>query len=388
MTYDFETLVPAIDAESPMRSKLRTGGFPDEMIDYGVAEMKFKLFPEMKSAILGVTESEILGYVAADQSYYDAVCGWMKRRHGWDVLPEEIYQTYGVVESIGICIRAVTAPGDNILIQSPVYNPFAAQIRSNGRNVIENELVFKNGRYEIDFSDFEEKAKKVSMFILCSPHNPVGRVWTREELSRISEICLNNGVTVLSDEIHSDIVYRGKHTPFAVLSEKASENCIVCTAPSKTFNIPGLITSNTIIKNKSLREACIEERDLSIGHFINPIGTAACRAAYLSGDEWVDELCSYIAENASVMKARLAEKVPGAVMADMEGTYLAWIDLGFTGLFGDELEHFIKKEALLPVNMGAVYGGDSSGFIRVNIGCPRRYVEAFVDKLAEALSRL
>lgn len=386
MSYDFETMVPAFGDDSPMRRNLRAGGFAEDVIDYGVAEMKFPLFPDMKKAIIDLVSKDVLGYSAGTKEYFEAVCKWMETRHEWHTEPQWISQTYGVVEAIGIAIRAFTNPGDKILIQNPVYNPFTSQIETNGRIVIDNPLVFINGRYEIDFADFELKAKQADMFILCSPHNPVGRVWTKEDLQKMAEICVENNVLVLSDEIHSDIVFEGIHTAYGAINEKAADNCIVCTAPSKTFNIPGLITSNIIIKNEELRNAFIKERDTSIGHYINPIGCAACRAAYEKGAAWVDEMCAYIKGNTELLEKLLAEKVPQAKMAKMDGTYIAWIDLNFLGLEEKEFEQFITKTAGLPVNMGARYGKAGEGFIRVNIGCPRRYVKQFADILSKAIN--
>lgn len=385
MAYDFETLVPAIDADSPMRRQLKAGNYPDDVIDYGIAEMKFPLFSKVSDGIVDLLKNGVLGYSAGNDEFYAAVCSWMKKRHNWDILPEYINQTYGVVQAIGISIKAFTNPGDGILIQTPVYNPFSMQIESNGRTIVRNPLKFVNGRYEIDFADFEEKVKQVKMFIICSPHNPVGRVWTKEELKKMADICLANNVLVLSDEIHSDLVFGAEHTVFATISEEMSENCIVCTAPSKTFNIPGLITSNIIIKNEELRNKFVAERNKCISHYVNPVGCTACRCAYETGEEWVDELCQYIKGNYLTLKKLLQEKVPGAVLTEMEGTYLAWIDMSFLGYDYDTLVKFFKEEACLPVNMGYTYGEEGKSFVRVNIGCPRRYVEDFVNRLEKAI---
>ena len=386
MAYDFETLLPAINDDSPMRRQLKAGGFPDDVIDYGVAEMKFQLLDDVKKSIVGLVENGVLGYSAGDDRYDAAVKSWMKSRHGWDVESQWITQTYGIVQAIGISIRALTNPGDKILIQTPVYNPFAAQIKSNGRTVVENPLTYTGSRYEIDFDDFEKKIKDVKMFILCSPHNPVCRVWSKEELSKMASLCAEKGVVVVSDEIHNDLVYGREHTVFATVSQEAADISIICTSPSKTFNIPGLTLSNIIIKNEDLRAKFKAQAELTVGHFVNPVGARACTSAYEHGAAWVDELCSYLEGNYETMKKLLAEKVPGAVLTEMEGTYLAWIDMSFLGYDYDRLEKFITKEALLPVNMGLRYGDSAANHIRVNIGCPRRYVEDFVDRLAKAVN--
>ncbi|MGN1001986.1 MAG: MalY/PatB family protein, partial [Oscillospiraceae bacterium] len=218
--------------------------------------------------------------------------------------------------------------------------------------------------------------------------NPVGRVWTREELSRVSAICCRHGVVVVSDEIHNDLVYGGTHTIFAAVSPEAEQNCVVCTAPSKSFNIPGLITSNIFVPNASLRERFRRETETNMGHFLNPTGIAAGTAAYEQGGPWLDELCAYLKENAELFRALVAEKLPRAWVPKMEGTYLAWLDLGYLGLSDGELEELVVKKAQLLVNMGVTYGAAGSGFVRVNIGCPRRYVRAFVERLARVVDEL
>jgi len=387
MAYDFETLVPEIDAHSPMRKLLDENGIPSDRIDYGVAEMKFKLFPGIEEAVIETARKNVLGYSAADEAYYEAFTGWMKRRHGLDIKSEYVKQTYGIVVAIGICIRAFTEPGDNILIQSPVYHPFGINIKRNGRNIADNTLIRNGNTYEIDFEDFEEKAKISKMFILCSPHNPIGRVWTKEELHRMVDICLKHNVIIVTDEIHNDIVFGREHTVLPLAHEKAYDNCVLCTAPSKTFNIPGLITSNIIIKNEELRKKFEEESDRTICHYTNPIGAAAATAAFKDGDAWVDELCKYIKGNYEFLESYLKEQLPEAYMIKMEGTYLAWINLSFLGLNDDDLKAFLTKKCGLNVNMGYTFGESGDGFIRVNIGCPRRYVKEFVDVIKAAAEK-
>ena len=385
MKYDFETLVPGIDEESPMRRRLDAGGYPQSCICYGVAEMKFPLFPDMAEAAKRVIDLGHLGYSAGYEEYYNAVSGWMQRRHKWSVKPEEMIQTYGIVQAIGVAIRAYTKPGDGVLIQTPVYNPFEGQIKLNGRQVVENKLYFENGKYHIDFTDFETKAadENTKLFVLCSPHNPAGRVWTRDELERMAEICLKYGVLVVSDEIHFDIVYGGIHTVYATISEKAAENSVVCTAPSKTFNVPGLITSNIIIKNEKLRNKFREE--LRHGcEFFNPVGIAACRAAYETGDTWVDEMREYIGGNMKLFADIVRDKLPQAVVTDVEGTYLAWVDLGYLGISDEVLMDRIKGAGLC-ANPGYIYGEGGKGHIRLNLGCPRKYVEKAAELLLKAV---
>lgn len=388
MVYDFETLVPAVGLDAPMYRNLKAKGICDEdSVCYGVAEMKFKLLPEIQSAINKVVSDGTLGYSGADDKYNKAVCKWMKERHGFIVEPCDMVQSYGVVTALGVAIRAYTNEGDGIIIQTPVYNPFKDQILKNNRVVLENPLKKSGESYEIDFDDFEKKAacENTKMFILCSPHNPVGRVWNEWELKKISEICLKNNVLVVSDEIHSDITFKKKHITYAKISENAEQNSVICTAPSKTFNIPGLLTSNIIIKNHKLKERFEKQAEISFGHYINPIGAAAAAAAYEYGGAWVDELCGYIAENSLYLKKLLNDKIPDAVMTDMEGTYLAWIDFSFLGLNEKELHDFFIKDCRLNVNFGKMYGENGKGHIRMNIGCPRRYIDIAVDKIASKI---
>ncbi len=388
MSYDFETLFPPMGHH--FWNAIAERGITDpSVISYGVAEMKFPLCPAVKEALHDCAESGYFGYFG-DTTYSNTVCDFYARRHGWEAKPEWVIQTYGVVLAFSMAIRALTAPGDGVIIQSPVYTPFFNEIRANGREVIDNALMRRGNRYEIDFDDLERKAAdpKATMMILCSPHNPVGRVWSLEELRRISEICLRNGVIVVSDEIHNDLVYGGEHHVFATVSPEAEQNCIICTAPSKSFNIPGLITSNVFVPNDDLREKFKAEVSRCLGHFLNITGVAAATAAYKKGTEWLDNLIDYIRCNAETFYALVQEKLPQAWTPKMEGTYLAWLDLGFLGMDDKELERFLIEKAGLFVNMGNMYGEAGKGFIRINIGCPRRYVVEAVDRLAKAVKEL
>lgn len=390
MTYDFESLTPARGACPHVWDYIKSRGIADpEAISYAVAEMKFPLAPEISSALHRCVDTGYLGY-GSPSDHSETVCTFMNRRHGWDPRPEWLIQTYGVVLAISVAIRAFTEEGDGIIIQTPVYNPFFEKVLENRRVVLDDPLIRRGDRYEMDFEDLARKAAEpgTKMMILCSPHNPVGRVWTREELARVSEICARNGVIVVSDEIHHDLVYGREHTVFAAVSEEAEQNCVVCTAPSKSFNIPGLITSNIFIPNGDLRERFRREANLCMGHFLNPMGIAASTAAYESCGPWLDELCAYLEENAACFRSLVAERLPKAWTPKMEGTYLAWLDLGYLGLSDRELEELVIRKAQLLVNMGVTYGNSGSGFVRVNIGCPRRYIKAFVGRLAEAIEGL
>lgn len=387
MKYDFETLSPAHGHH--FWNALKEKGITGDVISYGVAEMKFPLCPEVKQALRDCAELGYFGYYG-DANYSKVVCDFMARRHGWQAKPEWVVQTYGVVLAISMAIRAFTQPGDGVIIQTPVYTPFFNEIKGNGRVILENPLVRVGDRYEIDFADLERKAAEPNtrMMILCSPHNPVGRVWSREELQRVSEICLRHGVLVVSDEIHNDLVYAGEHSVYASISPEAEQNCIVCTAPSKTFNVPGLVTSNIFVPNDQLREGFKAEVSRCIGHFLNITGPAAGTAAYEKGEAWLSELLDYLKGNAETFYSLVHEKLPRAWTPRMEGTYLAWLDLSYLGMEDDELERFLADKAGLLCNMGNMYGEAGKGCIRVNIGCPRRYVVDAVERLAKAVSQL
>ena len=388
MKYDFETLAP--ERSHHFWNALAEKGITDPgIISYGVAEMKFPLCPEIKKGLLDCVDYGYFGYYG-DMKYSDTVCRFYERRHGFNAKSDWLVQTYGVVLAFAMAIRCFAKPGDGVIIQTPVYTPFFNEIEGNDRVIIENRLIKGESRYEMDFEDLERCAAdpNAKMMILCSPHNPVGRVWSREELQKVSEICLKHNVLVVSDEIHNDLVYEGQHTIYATLSPEAEQNCIVCTAPSKTFNVPGLITSNVFIPNNELRAAFSREVSRCMGHFLNITGTAASTAAYEHGDEWLGEALEYIKGNAETFRALVLEKLPKAWTPKMEGTYLAWLDLSFLGMSDEELEKFLVEKAQILCNAGTMYGKAGSGFIRINIGCPRRYVVDAVERIAKAVNEL
>lgn len=390
MKYNFDQVFPAPGTNAPMHKKLARMGITGDTVCYGTAEMKFNMLPEIKEAVAAKAMSGYLGYSTDNEAYMPALQRWMKVRHNWEIEPEEVINTHGVVTSIGISVRAFTKPGDGVIVQPPVYDHFASEVVANGRTVVENPLVRTEDKYVIDFDDFEAKAKlpNVKMFVMCSPHNPACRVWTKEELARIAKICAENGVVVISDEIHNDIVYEGEHTIFALVSPEAEQNCVVCTAPSKTFNVPAFALSNIIIKNPELRAKFKEEADRSAGHYMNTLGMAGAAAAFTLGDEWVDEMNQYVRGNGINLRGYLDEYMPQVWMPKMEGTYLAWLDFSFLGMTDEELEKFFKETVKLSVNCGKRYGTGGSQFIRVNIACPDKYVRDFVVKTAEAIKSI
>ena len=307
-------------------------------------------------------------------------------------------KTPGVVFALGAAVKAFTDPGDAILIQNPVYYPFTNIIRDNDRRVVDNTLIYEkmtgqrgdNG-YRIDFEDFERKIEQehIKLFILCNPHNPVGRVWTREELQQLGEICLRHHVIVVSDEIHNDFVYPGfEHTVFANVDPRFAEFTVTCTAPSKTFNLAGLQISNIFISNETLREAFQKEIDRTGYDEPNALGTVACEAAYRGGQEWLDQLRAYLLENLNFLRAYLQEKLPQIHLVEPEGTYLVWLDCSELGISGKELDQFIVEKAGLWLDGGAMFGPSGADFQRVNIACPRATLELALDKLKAAVDNL
>ena len=355
-----------------------------------VADMDFKAPPEVSQALARVARHGVFGYTDADQSYERAACEWMRHNFGWAAKPDWNVRTPGVVFALAAAVRGLTDEGDAVLIQQPAYYPFMDVVNVNNRRLVVNELQLRGGRYEIDFEDFEEKirANGVKLFILCSPHNPVGRVWTREELARMGEICLKYGVTVASDEIHADFVYSGfRHTVFADAAPPAlRDKIIVCTAPSKTFNLAGLQTANIFIENGKLRDAFSREI-LRTGYGqLNAMGLAATKAAYTHGQAWRDEMVAYLEESVNYVEETLAGTKIKLIRP--EGTYLLWMDCRALGMDDDDLAEFFTEEASLWLHAGVTFGESGSGFMRMNIACPRSVLERAMGNVRRALAGL
>ncbi|MBQ1351359.1 MAG: pyridoxal phosphate-dependent aminotransferase [Oscillospiraceae bacterium] len=386
MKYDFETLQQRRDGSAEKWNKMIRAGYTDpEIVPFSVADMEFMAAPEILEALREKAEFGVFGYTSVDCSYREAVCRWMEQRHGWQTQPEWQVQTGGVVAAIGAAIRAFTQPGDGILIQPPIYPPFHRLVVQNDRVVLENPLQYENGRYTMDFDDLEEKAKTAKMLLLCSPHNPVGRVWTKEELQKVAEICNRHHVLVFSDEIHFDFVYPGHtHTVYATLSETCRENCIVGTAASKSFNLAGLSTSNIIIPNEKLRDQFARQSFLEAGRLNHYFGTAATKAAYEKGAGWLDELLVYLEENMLFCQQFLEKHFPKVTVSPLEGTYLLWADFRSFGLDAKALEQFMTQEAGLFLDEGWIFGKQGEGFERINLACPRRYLQSALERLRKA----
>ena len=388
MADDFTTLHPAFGSGAPMWERLAQFGEPaPDAIDFGVAEMKFKLAPEIASALERHVTEGSFGYAGAPESLKREIVSWMERRHGWHIEPEWLFQTYGLVLAVGCCVRALTEPGDGILLNFPSYPPFYRAIEQNGRRLVRSELLEQDGKYVFDFEDMERKIEQehVKLYILCSPQNPTGRVWTRAELERVGEMCLRHGVKVVSDEIHFDICYPGhEHSVFASISEELAANSVVLTAPSKTFNIAGMTISNVVAPNPELRERVKATVARDMGGYFNSFGYAACEAAYKSSGPWLDECLKVLEGNCRLFTDFLTERVPVFSCHMPEGTYLAWMDGRRAGLSPEELTEFLHKDARFYTEGGDVFGSGYELFHRVNLACPREYIEKALLRLEAA----
>ena len=359
-----------------------------DLIPMWIADMDFKCPPAIGQAIKKAADRELFGYMAPDDRYYKAVTDWYERRFGWHIEKEEILPMPGVVFAVACVIKALTEPGDKVLICEPVYYPFRMMIEENGRQTEVSELVIKDGRYEMDFEDLEKKISRdqVKLFILCSPHNPVSRVWTKDELSKISEICLKHGVPVISDEIHSDLIYSGiKHTPFALISEEMAENTVTCTAPTKTFNMAGIQASNVIIKNRDIRNKVRKALEAT-GYFEpNYMGITALTAAYEYGEEWLEELIRYLEGNIRIVREKLRETGGKIRLTEPEGTYLLWLDCRGMNMDDKELDDFFLYKTGIRFDAGTMFGSGGNGFTRMNIACPESVLTEALDRIINAI---
>ncbi len=362
-------------------------GYPADILPFWVADMDFRAPAPVIDALKARAEHGIFGYTQVKDDYFAVLQNWFRTRHDWTVERRELILTPGVVFAIATAIRAFTIKGDAVLIQQPVYYPFANMIRQNERVIVDNPLRLIEGRYEIDFADFEQKIieHRVKLFILCSPHNPVGRVWTRAELEQIAAVCLRHNVIVVADEIHEEFVRPGfRHIPFASLSEEAAAITVTCTSPSKTFNLAGLQISNIFIRNTQLRRRFKEELSRTGYDEPNTLGLTGAKAAYEHGAEWLAQLLTYIEENHARTKSFLAAHLPKVQIIEPEGTYLLWLDFRAYGLSDEALNEKIIREAHLWLDDGPIFGAGGSGFQRINIACPWATLETGLQNLAKA----
>lgn len=389
--YDFDRIIDRKNTDCLKYDFAVKRGRPEGVLPLWVADMDFPTAREILDAVEERVRHGIFGYTESGEKYFEAVAGWMLEKHQWEVRPEWLVKTPGVVFALAMAIRAFSREGDAILIQQPVYYPFSEVISDNQRKVVSSDLVQgEDGRFYIDFEDFERKIRenRVPLFLLCSPHNPVGRVWTREELVRIGEICLKHHVIVVSDEIHEDFVFGGrKHFVFADLNKEFGEISVTCTSPAKTFNLAGLQVSNIFIPNEALRRSF--QRQISAAGYsqLNTLGLTACEAAYRFGGAWYKEMMEYLAENLTFFKEYVETNLPMLRMTEPEGTYLIWVDFRGLGLPEEKLEELIVQRANLWLDSGAVFGKAGEGFERFNAACPRSILRQALDQLREAIRR-
>ncbi len=386
MTYDFETYHPRANIESIKWDSM--GPQEPGVVPLSVADMELVSPPEIIEELKKTADFGMWGYTWWGERYGKAVQHWMRTRHDWEIDPKWIEQLNGVVQGLYASVRAFSEPGDGILIQTPVYYPFYRAINLNHRKVLENPLKLENGRYVIDFEDFEEKAKQAKVFLLCNPHNPVGRVWTEEELRRMGDICLKHNVLVVSDEIHFDIIMPGhKHTVYATLGEEYANHSIVCSAASKTFSLAALCVANAIIPNPELRAIFDEEVNRSGCYTYSIFGVRALEVGYTQCAPWVDQMVDHIYGNYCAFKQFMAEKFPEVWVADLEGTYLCWFDCSCFGMPGEELAKYMQEEAKLFLDDGYIFGPAGDGFERINLACTRQVLMDSLDRFEKAFAK-
>lgn len=390
MPVDFDTVPNRRGTNCFKYDFAREMGMPEDVLPLWVADMDFPTAPAVLERLHALAEHGIFGYTGVKDAYFSAVHNWYGQRFGWETQRSWLVTTPGVVFAIAIAIRAFTQKGDAILIQQPVYYPFANKVTENDRQLVVNPLVLKNGRYEMDFADMERKIvdNRVKMLLLCSPHNPVGRVWTKEELLRVGEICQKHGVLVVSDEIHADFTYAGHtHHVFASVKSEFADFTITCTAPSKTFNLAGLQNSNIFIPNRQLRHAYKKELSACGCGGTNCMGMAACQAAYEAGADWLEQLKQYLAGNLAYIRQFLREKLPEIALIEPEGTYLVWLDLRKLGLTEQQQRQLIVQDAKLWLDTGTLFGQGGDGFERINIACPRATIKQAMQRLERAVHK-
>ncbi len=391
MVYDFDQIIDRGGTGCLKYDFHEKRGKAPDLLPLWVADMDFSLPEEVLRTLKKRVDHGIFGYTQLTQSYYDAVLSWVERHQGWKPEQRWLVTTPGVVFALATCVRALTQPGDSVLIQQPVYYPFSNVIVNNGRKLVNAPLVYQDGSYSIDFAAFEQAVidNQVKLFILCNPHNPASRVWSREELSTLAAICKKHGVIVVSDEIHADFIWGERtFTSYAALGEEYLDTCIVCTAPSKTFNIAGLQISNIFIPNADLRHAFAAERSGSGYDEPSLFGIAATEACYTQGEAWLEQAKAYIYQNILFMREYLAEHAPKLHVVETQGTYLVWVDCKKLGLDAQGLKELVEDKARLWLDLGDMFGADGEGFIRFNVACPRSVLQQALEQLCSAVNAL
>lgn len=386
---DFDTVIDRKGTRSLKYDFAVRRGKPKDVLPLWVADMDFQTSSYITDALEDMVKHGVFGYSESEEHYFGAVQNWMERHYNWHVKESWMTKTPGIVFALAMAVKAYTQENDAVLIQPPVYYPFKEVVEDNHRRLVNNTLVLGgDGTYTIDYEDFEKRIieENVKLFILCNPHNPVGRVWTKEELERLGEICLKHGVFVVSDEIHADFVFERKHTVFSEVKEAYRDISMICTSPSKTFNIAGLQISNIFISNPE--KATAFRRQVAAAGYsqVGLPGLVACEAAYRHGDEWLEGVLAYIKANAEFTRAYLQEHLPRVKMTKLEGTYLVWLDFRNYGLTDKELDEKILNQAGLWLDSGAVFGKCGEGFQRINIACPRKTLHQALDRLIDVFA--
>lgn len=387
MKYDFNEIIPRRHTNSYKWDSATD----EDVLPLWVADMDFRTAPPVVEALQKRVEHGIFGYTKVPSAYYEAITNWFARRHGWQIDKDWIIYTSGVVPALSAIIKALTKPGDRVLVQTPVYNCFFSSIRNNNCEVVDNPLIYTNRTYHIDFTNLERLTAdpNVKLMLLCNPHNPAGRVWTREELTRLGEICLRNNVIVVADEIHCELVYPGHtYTPFASISKTFLMNSVTCTSPSKAFNLAGLQIANIISADEEVRMRIDKAININEVCDVNPFGMEALMAAYNNGEEWLEELKHYLAENYSYLKEYFNEHLPQFPVTTLEGTYLVWVNCSVLQQRSKDIVETLLKEEKLWVNEGSMYGEAGNSFIRINIACSREVLTDGLNRLMNGLKRI
>jgi len=381
MNYDFDRVIDRRNTYS-IKYDPASRGKPEDVLPLWVADMDFASPPSVIDALVTHTRHGIFGYSEPDAAYFSVIRNWFGKRFNWSVEREWLTITPGVVNALYIAVRALTEPDDGIVIQQPVYYPFDSSVKQTGRKLLVNQLVYNNGRYSIDFDDFENKIKEAKMFVMCNPHNPVGRAWTGDELGRMGEICLRRGVTVIADEIHQDFIFPSyKHLVFAALDSRFADITVTCTAPSKTFNLAGLSLANIFISNENLRGKFKQEYARCGLSQPGVMGLVACKAAYQGGEDWLEQLLVYLSGNMSLIGEFLQTHIPKIKLIEPEGTYLAWLDCLELGFSAQELDKLITNKCKLWLSNGRSFGKGGEGFFRMNAACPRSVLRDALERL-------
>ncbi len=384
MKYDFDKIVPRRHTGS-----YKWDSIPEDALPLWVADMDFEVAPAIKKALADRVAHGVFGYTQIDDSYYEAVVSWYERRHQWSINRRWMLYTSGVVPAISCSIKSLTLPGENVLVQTPVYNCFFSSIRNQGCQIVESPLVRKDDSYVVDWDDFERKCadEKTTVFLLCNPHNPGGRVWTREELAKMGAICAKHHVFVISDEIHCELVMPGyKFTPFAAVSDENLRNSVTLSSPSKSFNTAGLQIANIICKDDEIRRRI--DRVINIFEVcdVNPFGPVALKAAYNESEDWLDALNEYIWGNYQLLKDTFAQQLPSLKVTRLEGTYLAWVDISSLRMTSDAITKKLLDKGHVFVSSGTLYGKEAGeGFIRINLACPRAVLKEGLSRIVKTL---